>query len=421
MTNQKRSYQFARPVVVSSLDDQTAAQPLERVRIAPGGGDAGGKYNESWLQQLVHRHPSSLPIAELEPGLGRIVPVGMELQTPAGFIDNLFVTQEGDLVVVECKLWRNTEARRMVLAQIIDYAQSMQKWSYDDLERAIKTSRGGDGKPVEKTLIDIIRNCVGDPDEVDESSFVDAVQKNLRLGRMLLLVVGDGIREDAESLANYLQQHAGFHFTLGLVETAVYKLPSNDYLVQPRVLARTLNIERAIVTISGSAVAAQAVVTPAQTRRVVMAMSLTEETFFEKLEEADPPAANALKAFLTRTIELGVFLDVATKSATLKWESAHGKLYSLGGVDLQGRLSTYSVCWAPSTVGRVDLAHEYLGDVSKLVGGQVRETKTQENWYVVVNGTTTLPPAIDALKRPDEWSDAIAKYQKRINDAEGDE
>ena len=129
MTSQKRSYQHARPIVVSSLDDQATAQPLERVRISPGGGDAVVKYNESWLQQLLHRHPSSLPIAEIEPGLGRIIPVGMELQTPAGFIDNLFVTQEGNLVVVECKLWRNTEARRLVLAQIIDYAQSMQKWS----------------------------------------------------------------------------------------------------------------------------------------------------------------------------------------------------------------------------------------------------------------------------------------------------
>jgi hypothetical protein len=40
---------------------------------------------------------------------------------------------------------------------------------------------------------------------LDEASFVGAVARNLRLGRMLLLVVGNGIREGVETLTDYLQ------------------------------------------------------------------------------------------------------------------------------------------------------------------------------------------------------------------------
>lgn len=418
MANHKRSYQHARPVLVSAQG--ISARPLERVSLTPASQASGEKYSEAWLQSLLHQHPETLPIVELEPGLGRIIPVGMELQTPAGYVDNLFVTTQGDLVVVECKLWRNPEARRLVLAQIIDYAQSIQKWRYDDLDRAVQKSFGPDGNPIGRSLLDVVRGS-HDPDEIDQAAFVDAVQKNLRLGRMLLLVVGDGIREDAESLAGFLQQHAGFHFTLGLVETAVYKLPNEELLVQPRVLVRTLNIERTIVSMAEGLVAEQVVIGEKQTSRRPTGMSLTEETFFEKLRQTQTAVADALSAFLNleRTNELGLFLDVATKSASVKWESSSGKVYNLGGVDLQGKLSTYSVCWAPSSIGRVDIGHAYLNHLSNLTGGTVRQTKTSDQWYVVMSGTVS-PSALEILRKPNEWLDAIALFQIEINKIERD-
>ncbi len=50
--------------------------------------------------------------------------------------------------------------------------------------------------------------------EVDEQQFNDALTANLRRGRFLLLIVGDGIREGVEAIAEYLQLHAGLHFSL---------------------------------------------------------------------------------------------------------------------------------------------------------------------------------------------------------------
>jgi len=40
-----------------------------------------------------------------------------------------------------------------------------------------------------------------------------------------LLIVGDGITENARGLTQFLQQHAGLHFSLAMVELAVHEMP----------------------------------------------------------------------------------------------------------------------------------------------------------------------------------------------------
>jgi len=49
----------------------------------------------------------------------------MELPTAAGALDNLWITPEGGIVLGECKLFRNPEARRQVIVQALDYARAI--------------------------------------------------------------------------------------------------------------------------------------------------------------------------------------------------------------------------------------------------------------------------------------------------------
>ena len=41
------------------------------------------------------------------------------------------MSAQGRLSIVECKLWRNPEARRAVVTQVLDYAEEIRTWSYD--------------------------------------------------------------------------------------------------------------------------------------------------------------------------------------------------------------------------------------------------------------------------------------------------
>lgn len=237
MASGKSTLQHTTPMIVDRLDKPAAARALERVTFD------SPEHKEDFIQTLVHHFPQLLPVLEIEPSFGSLVPVCTELPTEAGSVDNFYVTETGNLAIAECKLWRNPEARRQVVAQIIDYAHSMAAWSYQELQEAILSGKTPDGKKIEGRLFEL----VSEDSELDEQTFVDAVSRNLRLGRLLLLIVGDGIREGVETLTAYLQMHAGFHFSLGIVEMALFKLPSGAFLVQPRILARTLNVERGIV------------------------------------------------------------------------------------------------------------------------------------------------------------------------------
>src|ERR1700687_4412042 len=98
--------QFGHPLLLNSLGGATAAaQSLARVPLQGGSG-----YDEAWLQRLIMQYPALLPLEEIEPALIPAIPICMELRVPSGYIDNLYVTPRGDLIVVETKLWRNPEA-----------------------------------------------------------------------------------------------------------------------------------------------------------------------------------------------------------------------------------------------------------------------------------------------------------------------
>jgi hypothetical protein len=168
------------------------------------------------------------------------IPICRELNTPAGPIDNFMVTPTGLPVLVECKLWRNPEGRREVVGQILDYAKELSRWSSSDLQREVSRRLKLDGNP----LLDIVRAAAP---SIDEVHFNDSLTANLRRGRFLLLIVGDGIREGVEAIAEYLQAHAGLHFSLGLVELPIYLMADGDRLVVPRVLARTAIITRTVI------------------------------------------------------------------------------------------------------------------------------------------------------------------------------
>jgi hypothetical protein len=201
-----------------------------------------GAVSEADIQALVHQHPSSLPIAEIDPMFVGAVAICRELNTPAGPIDNFLVTPSGLPVLVECKLWRNPQGRREVVGQILDYAKELSRWSSSDLQREVGRTLKRSGNPV----LDLVREV--DP-TVNEIQFNDALTANLRRGRFLLLILGDGIREGVEAIAEYLQAHAGLHFSLGLVEYPIYAMPNGDRLVAPRVLARTNVVVRNVLAL----------------------------------------------------------------------------------------------------------------------------------------------------------------------------
>lgn len=199
--------------------------------------DTAGR-TEAWLRDTLLAHPEIIPVQDIEPSFGPIVPLCKELRTSAGPIDAAFINQYGKLTLVECKLWRNPESRRKVVAQILDYATAVSKWSYSDLQSNVARALGRPGNaPYELVKAKF--------PEVSEHRFIDSAASAMKQGRFLLIIAGDGIREDVSAIAEYIR-NASTGFSLGLVEVAMYGLPNSGIAVQPRILAKTKIIEKTI-------------------------------------------------------------------------------------------------------------------------------------------------------------------------------
>lgn len=213
-----------------AADPQKPARPLPMVE---------RPFDEAWLQDMLFRHPAVLPVNEVEPGYGPLVPVCREMSTPSGYVDNLFINHRGQITLVECKLWRNAESRRKVVAQLLDYAKDLTSWGISDLTQNARIAN--------KDLPPDLHQLVASHSEaLSATLWADTVSRNLRLGKMLLLIVGDGIREETANLAAFLQSYAHLSFTLGLVEMPVHQ-HAGEWIFLPRIAIKTQIINRVVV------------------------------------------------------------------------------------------------------------------------------------------------------------------------------
>ena len=224
------------PVIVNNK--KKTSYSLEKIPISGQHSD----FNERFIQDIAFKHPECLPINEIDRVYENLIPVCCELNTPAGPLDILYITPKGRLVIAEAKLWRNPEARRKVIAQIIDYAKELSKWDYESLQKEVSRATKKSGN----VLFDLVKSKF----DINEAEFVDEVTRSLKRGRFLLLIIGDGIREGVGAIAEFLQNSGNLEFTFGLVELALYKLANDEILIQPRVITKTIIIPRNIIILN---------------------------------------------------------------------------------------------------------------------------------------------------------------------------
>ena len=350
----KPSRRNVTPVIVrNALSENNQVEPLERI---PWKEKA---VSEDWLQRLIYHNPALLAVEEIEPDYGPLIPLGREVSTAAGPIDALFVSPTGLITLVEAKLWMNPQARREVVGQILDYAQHLAEWSYEELDERARKS-GGRG------LWEAVVDAVGD-EHLAEDEFVDAVTRNLTRGSFLLLIVGDGIRDRVEDLATYLQQRPDMRFTLAMLELGLYRGNSDgDLLVVPTLIARTREIVRQVIEIregNGDTVRLLNDAPNTQPTRpqgnARVREPLDDDLFFTNVrEKAGPRAESWMRTFLdgARLRDVWVDATAANRIVKVRDPGESGKDLTLVGLSKGGRL------WVGSIAGQMRNAGQTFDD-----------------------------------------------------------
>jgi hypothetical protein len=383
------------------------AKPLQRIPFEEKA------FDEDTLQRMLFEHPSLLPIAEIEVLFDGLLPLARELVTNAGPVDLVYVNPDGYLTIVETKLWRNPEARRLVVAQIIDYASALAKWSYTDLDAAVKRT-GAKG-------IDAAIDAVATTEGFDRARFVDTVTRSLRLGRFLLLIVGDGIREGVEQLTETLSLSPQLGFSLALVELALYRTEASPsgILVQPRTIARTREVTRAVVEIRAGVARDDVIVSlPSSDPELggTKRPRVTEEVLIEELAKTTSRhVADAFAAFLRELDAIDVMPTARDASLSLFWyEPNTGKRFTFGSVTQDGQISTSYVLSNYRKIGIDEsIGERYIVAIAGLVSGariRTRPTRDGERFMNVVVGNRDVALA-DLLARSDDWVAAIRAAQ----------
>ena len=400
MSNRSR---YGQTVYLPKLKGSRAV-PLHRRRLEIGSG--GNGYDEDWLQRLLFETPEILPIGEIDPAFAPATPLCRELPTAAGPIDLAYMSEEGRLSIVECKLWRNPEARRGAVSQILDYAKEISRWSYDELNDAVCRAARRSGNT--NALFDIVR---AQHDMLDEATFVDDVARSLTSGRFLLIVVGDGIREGVERIADYLNQSAGIRITFGLVELAIFDMPEGSaggVIVEPRVLAKTIEIERAVVRRADAEVVVED--PPPASGGVRVRTQITEKEFYEQIEQVDPALPERVRAFFQSYEAQGDDFEVTLSRASyiLNWHRSDGSKVNFGTLFPNGDLDTNYVVYYAEQCGDPQVGVDYLEAVARLLpGATVKKDGNYWSWRVVVDGRK--PKVGDLLEHSNEWLTAIGQ------------
>lgn len=182
---------------------------------------------EADLHALVEQAPELLPLA----GSPRLTILGREVSLGGNLADLIAVEETGRLVVIEIKLFKNAEARRAVIAQILTYAAFLRGISVETLESQILgthlMARGHTG----------LTQAVRGNDQAggfDEAAFRAGLVDCLKTGHFRLALVLDDAPPELTRLVGYLESIAT-GLAIDLITVASFRVGGSQIVVPRRI------------------------------------------------------------------------------------------------------------------------------------------------------------------------------------------
>lgn len=392
------------------LINDKGCTPLSRIELSKH------ELNEGWLQKMIAEHPATLPIRDIDPIFFPPLSLGREIRTQSGPIDNLFISPTGHLTIVETKLWKNPEARREVVGQIMDYAKEVNKWTFDHLDEVARKHAAS------KTgILQLLRDH-SDDEDLDERHMVDSIIRNIRLGRILLLIVGDGIREGVEELTEYLQQYPQLQFTLALVELQIFAADGDraSKFIFPQVVARTKEIPRGVITVNITDgklvdVTASEIISsvndsvPSGNSRT----TITEKDFFEQLQNnTDADTVSFTKKVMSDLQSIFTYIDWVGGSFSIRFYDDANPDADLSILNVK-KNGTFNLGRSASKLKSLELPIELALAFAQRMGGLLHQEVNSRQPHLLAKDVPikALAPVLDEAKK------IVDQYIKDLNDA----
>lgn len=178
---------------------------------------------EDNLQAYIDDNPNSIPMYQIKED-ARVLVLAREFSTNSGPIDALGIDQEGDIYIIETKLYKNND-KRTVCAQALDYGASLWKSSIDFSDFTYQIDNYLSKK--EKTnCIDKIKSFY---ELEDAGDLLDKVKDNLNHGNFKFIVLMDHLDSRLKDLILFINENS--KFDIYAVEFDYYKYKEMEIII----------------------------------------------------------------------------------------------------------------------------------------------------------------------------------------------
>ena len=196
---------------------------------------------EDYLQKYIYDNPETIPLYEINENL-RICILAREVPTNSGAIDGLGIDQDGNIYIIETKLYKNPD-KRLVVAQVLDYGASL--WNNtNDFEGFMTFFEKASNKRFQLSLNQRLMNFF----QLSEEEVFDLrenIKINLGDGNYKFVILMDRLSAQLRDLIVFINQNS--QFDIYAVELEYYKYQEYEIII-PKLygaeVKKDINIQR---------------------------------------------------------------------------------------------------------------------------------------------------------------------------------
>jgi len=179
---------------------------------------------ENFMQQYIHENPEAIPVYEIEEDKKLFVMI-REYRTESGFIDALAIDKDGDIYVVETKLYKNPD-KRTVVAQALDYGASL--WRHSDYGEFISKINNEVNKKFKISFEEKVKDFFNLSEE-EIITLLEAMKRNLRDGNIKFVILMDSVDDRLKDLIVYINQNS--QFDIYAIQMEYYKFEKYEIMI----------------------------------------------------------------------------------------------------------------------------------------------------------------------------------------------
>lgn len=194
---------------------------------------------EDFLQKYIYENPESIPLYDIKEDI-RLLILAREFPTHSGPIDALGIDKDGEIYIVETKLFRNPD-KRTVIAQALDYGAALWKHS-GDFSQFLASLDMAVSKMFDTTLVAKLRDFFGLSEE-EAATLLENVRRNLSEGAFRFVVLMDHLDDRLKDLVIYVNQNS--QFDVYAVEFEYYKHETQEIII-PKIFGAEVKKEMAV-------------------------------------------------------------------------------------------------------------------------------------------------------------------------------